>query len=137
MADVKAIRDKIVTKLRAVTGINVLDIMPTNPVLPAALVSPSTGVFLTEVTGDGCEDLDMTILVLVSRTVEENAQNRLDEYLSEGSSNLANAVESGAVTEWDYAIAGAARGYGQYVFGSGDQAESYLGFEIPVTVGVS
>ena len=137
MADVKAIRDRLVTLLRTVSGINVLDVMPTNPVLPAALVAPATGAFLTEVTADGCEDLEMSVLVLVSKTVEENAQNKLDEYLSAGSSNLANAVESGGTTDWDYAVPGAARGYGQYTFGSGDQAETYLGFEIPVLIGLS
>jgi hypothetical protein len=139
VADVKAIRDRFVTRIKAsVTGINVMDYMPVNPILPAALVAPAPGTFLTEVTNDGCEDLEFVVTVLVSRTVEENAQNRLDEYLAEGASqNLANAVESGSTADWDYAIVGAIRNYGAFVFGSGEQAEMFLGFEMPVTVGVS
>lgn len=139
MADIKAIRDRIVSRIRStVTGINAMDFMVTNPVLPAALVAPPPGTFLTEVTGDGCEDLEMVVTVLVSKTIDQNAQNRLDEFASEGASqNLANAIESGSTSDWDYAIVGALRNYGVFVFGSGDGSESYLGFEMPVQIGVS
>jgi hypothetical protein len=139
MADVKAVRDRVVTRIRAaVTGINVMDFMVLNPVLPAALVAPPPGTFLTEVTGDGCEDMELVVTVLVSNTISQNAQNRLDEYLSEGATqNLANAIESSSTANWDYAIVGAARNYGSFVFGSGDQAQTFLGFELPITVGVS
>jgi hypothetical protein len=137
MADVKAIRDRIATRIRTVSGINAMEYMPTNPILPAALIAPPAGDHITEVTVDGCEDLEFVVTVLVSKTVDENAQNRLDEYASEGSTNLANAVESGSTADWDYAIVGRLRNYGAFVFGSGDQAQTFLGFELPVTVGVS
>lgn len=138
MADIAAIRARIATRLKTVTGLSVLDFMPTNvPGLPAALVSPAAGVFVTEVTGDGCEDLEFVITVLCAKTVDENAQNIVDGYIAEGSANLANAVEGGPLSEWDYAICSQARNYGVFVFGSGDQTMQYLGYEIPVTVGVS
>lgn len=139
MADIKAIRDRVVSRIKAaVTGINAMEYMPVNPILPAAIVAPPAGVFLTEVTNDGCEDMELVVIVLVSNTVEENAQNRLDEYLSEGASqNIANAIESGSTSDWDYAIVGAIRNYGSFVFGAGDQAQTFLGFELPVQIGVS
>lgn len=138
MADVAAIRARIATRLKTVSGLSVLDFMPTNtPGLPAALVAPATGVFVTEVSNDGCEDLEFVITVLCSRTVDENAQNIVDAYIAEGSANLANAVEGGSLSEWDYAICSQARNYGIFTFGAGDQAVQYFGFEIPVRVGVS
>lgn len=138
MADVAAIRARIATRLKTVSGLSVLDFMPANvPGLPAALVAPATGVFVTEVSNDGCEDLEFVITVLCSRTVDENAQNIVDGYIAEGSTNLANAVEGGSLSEWDYAVCSQARNYGVFTFGSGDQAVNYFGFEIPVTVGVS
>lgn len=137
MADIKAIRDRLASRMRTVTGINTLDVMPADPVLPAAIVAPPPGDFVSEVTGDGCEDIEMVVTVLVSKTIDENAQNKLDEYISEGSTNLANAIESGSTTDWDYAIASRARNYGVFTFGAGDQARQYLGFEIPVEIGVS
>jgi hypothetical protein len=138
VADVGAIRSRIATRLKTVSGLSVLDFMPPAvPGLPAALVAPVSGVFATEVTGDGCEDLEFVVTVLVSKTVDENAQNIVDTFISEGSANLANAVESGSTADWDWAICSTARNYGAFVFGSGDQAMTFLGFELPVTVGVS
>lgn len=138
MADISAIRARIATRLKTVSGLSVLDFMPPAvPGLPAALVAPVPGVFVSEVTNDGCEDLEFVVTVLVSKTVDENAQNNVDTYISEGSSNLANAVESGSTADWDYAICSTARNYGVFVFGSGDQAMSFMGYELPVQIGVS
>lgn len=138
MADVSAIRDRIKTRIDAsVSGLHGYDTMVNQVLLPAYIVFPAPGEFLTEVTGDGCEDLDLVVLVLVKKVVEDAAQDAADDYLSEGSANIANAIESGSTADWDYAIASSARGYGQYVFGEGEQAQRYLGFEIPVLVGVS
>lgn len=137
MADVKAIRDRVRDRLRTVTGINVLEFMVVNPVLPAVLVAPPPGQFRRDVTVDGCEDIELVATVLVSKTVEENAQNKLDEYASEGASDLAAAVESGSTADWDWAVVNELRNYGAFVFGAGDQAETYLGFEMPIQIGVS
>lgn len=138
MADVKAIRDRLRDQVKGiVTGINIYDIMPSSPVCPALIFSPAPGLFLTEVSMDGVEDLQLVATVLVSKTVDENAQNLLDAYASEGASNLANAIDAGSTTDWDYAVSLPARNYGRFVFGDGEAAQSFLGFEIPVLVGVS
>lgn len=137
MADVKAIRDRLANLVKAaVSGVSVMDFMVSSPVLPAAIVAPSTGQVLSVETFDGAEDLELTVLVLVSKAVDENAQNALDTYMSEGSSSIRTALESGKTTDWDFTMSGPIRSYGQYTFGSGDGAMTFLGFEIPVTVAV-
>lgn len=143
MADVKAIRNRMKTRLEAVGNVAnlgqlfVYDTMPSTPTVPCAIITPPPGVFLTEVTFDGVEDLSLVVLVLVTKVVDSVAQDNLDTYLSEGAPNLADAIDSGATVDWDYAMSGPIRGYGQYTFGTGEAAQPYLGFEIPVMVGVS
>jgi hypothetical protein len=136
MANVVAIRDRLKSRLQTISGLLVYDFMPSTPVVPCAIVAPQPGVFLAEVSMDGCEDLSMVVTVLVSKTVDENAQNALDTYLSE-TTNLADAIDSGSTTDWDYAVSQPIRNYGRFVFGDGEGAQSFLGFEIPVDVGVS
>jgi hypothetical protein len=136
--DLGNIRARIKTRIDAsVTGLEGYTTVPSQvAALPAYIVMPSPGEFVTEVTQDGCEDLDLVVLVLVKDVVDDIAQDAVDDYLSE-STNIQNAIESGSTADWDYAIASSARGYGQYTFGTGDQAQVYLGYEIPVTIGVS
>ena len=136
MADVKAIRDRLKSALQSTTFF-AYDTMPAIPMVPYAIVTPAPGVFLTEVTLDAAEDLELVVTVLVQKVVDGVAQDNADTLLSEGSPNLANLIDSGSTADWDYAVAMPARGYGQYVFGEGEGAQKYLGFEIPVRVGVS
>ncbi len=139
MADVDAIRSRLKTALEAVSGLFVFDTMPTQPpsALPCAIIAPAPGAFLAETSMDGVEDLQLVVTVLLQKVVDSAAQGGADTFLSEGSSNLANVIDSGSTADWDYAVAQPARGYGQYVWGGGDNATAYLGFEIPVEVGVS
>jgi hypothetical protein len=137
VANVAAVRDRVKSRLQTVSGLNVYDFMPATPVVPAAIVSPAPGGFLAEVSMDGVEDLSLVVTVLVTKTVDQNAQNALDAYLSEGASNLADAIDSGSTADWDYAVSQPIRNYGRFVFGDGEAAQSFLGFEIPVMVGVS
>lgn len=139
MADVDAIRSRVKTNLQTVSGLFCLDVMPTQPpsTLPCAIVAPAPGAFLAEVTLDGCEDIQLVVTVLAQKIVDSAAQGKVDTFLSEGSSNLANAIDSGSTADWDYAVAMPARNYGQYVWGDGEGAIRYLGYEIPVVVGVS
>jgi hypothetical protein len=136
MADLGAIRSRLKTALAVIDGLHALDVMPTQPpsVLPCAIVSPAPGVFLSEVTMDDAEDLQLVVTVLVQKVVDSIAQGAADDFLS---GSIRDAIDSSATADWDYAVAQPARGYGQYVWGAGENATSYLGFEIPVTVGVS
>jgi hypothetical protein len=137
--DLGNIRARIKTRIDAsVSGFTGYTTVPTQPVVPAYIVMPATGEFLTEVTQDGCEDVDIVVLVLFKKVAEDVAQDTADDHVSEGASvNIANAIESGSTADWDYAICNSTRGYGQYAFGAGDQAQVYLGYEIPVQIGVS
>ena len=137
MADIKAIRDKMKTNLQTVSGLFAYDTMPSMPVVPCAIVAPAEGMVVEQVSLDGCEDLEFVVTVLVQKVVDGASQDNVDTYLSEGTSSVVTALNSGKVTEWDYAIALSARDYGVYTFGDGENAQRFLGFEIPVQVAVS
>lgn len=139
MADVKAIRDRLKTNLRTAfpSTLVLYDTFPAQPIVPCVAIAPAAEVALAEVTMDAAEDLSLVATVLVKKVVEWAAQDDADEYLSEGASNIANALDSGSSADWDYVVALPARGYGQYVFGEGEGALRYLGFQIPLAIGVS
>jgi len=139
MANVAAIRDRIKSNIEAATtGLFVFDTMPAQPPaqLPCAIVTPATGEFITEVTVDGCEDLNFVVIVLQQKVSDAAAQDNADAWLSE-TTNIGDAIDSGHTSDWDYCQTLTARNYGGFTFGAGDGAVQYLGFEIPVMVGVS
>lgn len=139
MANVAAIRDRIKSNIEAATtGLFVHDTMPAQPpaVLPCAIVTPAAGEFITEVTLDGCEDVNLVVIVLVQKVSDAAAQDNADAWLSE-TTNIGDAIDAGSSTDWDYCQTLSARNYGGFTFGSGEGAVQYLGFEIPVMVGVS
>lgn len=135
MANVATIRAAIRTRMQTVTGLNTYDTVPSQPVVPCAFVVPATGSFLDEVTFGGAEDLSLVVTVLVQKVVDGVAQGAVDAYLSE-SLNIADAIDAGKTSDWDFVQTGAARAWGQYVFGDGEGAMRYLGYEIPVMVAV-
>lgn len=137
MADVKAIRDRLKTNLQTITNLFAFDTMPSTPVVPCAIVAPAPGMFLADVSMDGVETLDFVVTVLVSKDVDTVAQDNLDTYLSDTTADIVAALESSSTTDWDYCVAMARRNYGRYQFGDGDAAQFFLGFEIPLEIGVS
>lgn len=140
MADVKAIRDRLKSNLRTAfpvaTGLYLYDTFPAAPNVPCVAIAPPPETVLAEVTMDAAEDLTLVATVLVKKVVESAAQDDADDYLSD-TLNIANALDSGTSSDWDYVVALPARGYGQYLIGQGDNATPYLGFQIPLTIGVS
>jgi hypothetical protein len=134
--DVEAIRDRLAAQVRAAfpNAINVYSTMPAAPVVPAIIFAPATGTFLTPTAMGGVEDLELVATVLVDKTVDESAQDTLDAWLA-SSAGLRAAIDSGSTADWSFVVTSPVRGYGQYVFGTGDPAQSFLGFEIPTTVG--
>lgn len=139
MANVAAIRDRIKSNIEAATsGMFVHDTMPAQPPapLPCAIIVPATGEFINEVTMDGCEDVNLVVIVLIQKVSDIAAQGNADAWLSE-STNIGDAIDSGHTADWDYCQTSVARNYGGFTFGSGEGAVQYLGFEIPVLVGVS
>lgn len=134
MADVKAIRDRLKSRLSAVSGLRTFDIVPDQLEPPAAFVAPAPGVFASDVTFDDEQDFLFVVTVLVAKVVDRVSQDALDVYLSGGAADIATAIDSGSTADWDYAVTAQARNYGEYVYGEGVAAQRYLGFEIPVMV---
>lgn len=134
MADVKAIRDALKTRLSAVTGLRAHDTLPDQVNPPAAIVTPAPGIFEETVTLDGAQDLAFIVLVLVQKVVDRASQDALDTYLSSGASDIRAAIDAGKTADWDFAVTSQARNYGEFVWGTGENAMRYLGFEIPVMV---
>lgn len=137
MADLPTIRTAIALRAEAVDGIRGYPEMPDSPVVPCAIISPAPGVFLDDVSLDGAEDLNLIALVLVAKVAPDTTQDNLDAYASEGASDIRAAIDSGATADWDFVVTEGARGYGNYTFGTGDGAQVFLGFEVPIAVGVS
>lgn len=138
MADVSAIRTALALRVETVSGLRGYATMPETPMVPCVTISPAPGAFLDDVTMDGAENLSLVGTVLVAKaSAPDTAQDALDAYLSGGASDIVDALDTGAGTYWDFVDAGTPRGYGAYTFGTGEAAQSYLGFEIPIVVGVS
>lgn len=133
----EGVRDKVASLLSTYGIKQSYAVAVPAPVTPCTIVTPVTGMFATRpVMDDDVRDLHFTVLVLVSKTVDEYAQNVLDDHISPD--GVWDALESGTVAStWDYCTPTGQTGYGQYVFGSGDAAQAYLGFTTNVTVGVS
>jgi hypothetical protein len=134
MADIKAIRDRLKSRLATVTGLRTYDVVPDTLTPPAAIVAPMSAGLATVATMDGSLDLEFVVLVLVQKVSDRGSQDALDTYLSTGASEIRAAVDSGSTADWHYAVTGQIRNYGEFDWGTGDAAVRYLGFEIPVTV---
>ncbi len=130
------IRDALKTRIDTISALTVYDTMPENVSLPAAIVYPSPGSFLTYQTMDGAVDLDFIVIVLVSSAVDDLAQDELDGYLANS-----GALSIKAAIDADPSLGGAAhfagmteaRNYGLHEFGNAQ----YFGCEFAVSVGVS
>jgi hypothetical protein len=134
--DVTAIRDALAARVAAViprTHATVPDSV--NP--PAAVLMPVPGVFSTDVSMDGAQDLSFVVLVLVQKVSDRSSQDALADYLSTGADDVRAVIDSGATADWDYAVTSQARNFGEFAWGAGETAQRYLGFEIPVMVAVS
>lgn len=137
--DLTAIRARLATGLTTLTPSMVYQAIPANPpVVPAGgaafVISPAPGQFADVVTMDGAEDLDLVVTVLVQRVSDVISTPQIDSHLA---GPAAAAIDSGPTADWDYAVSSPARGYGTYAWGEGEGTAVYLGFEIPVHVGVS
>jgi hypothetical protein len=131
---ISAVRDRLKTLLETVDGLRASDTVPDSIVTPLAMVVPGSP-FDAQVTMDDCHDFSYNVVVLVTRSTGAVAvaQDALDAYAW----TVRDAVDTGATADWDFCMAGNPTDYGDYTFGAGDGAQVYLGFTLPVTVGVS
>lgn len=135
MVAIASVRDALKTQVQTISALSGYDTMPTEVILPAAIVYPSQGSFLTyNQTMDGAVDLEFIIVLLVSNAIDDIAQDELDGYLAPtGALSVKTAVEANPTLGGlvDYLTVGEARNYGIHEFGS----VSYFGCEFVVSIG--
>lgn len=135
MASLSAIRDGIAARLATIDGLRVYDTVPGNVMVPAAVVAPAPGTFITyDETVDGAADLTLTVTMLVSTAVDRVAQGNLDAYLASTGDRSVKAAIDGDIElggTAHYASVTEARNYGLVPY----NGVEYLGCELLVTVG--
>ena len=135
MASVVAIRQALADRLGSIAGLTPYATIPGSVVVPAAVVGPENGTFLTYdvAMSRGGDDLSFVVLVLASRADERSGQTMLDGYLAgdgptsvkaaiEADPSLAGTVQDVSVTE--------ARNYGDVEY----NGVQYFGCEVVVEV---
>src|SRR6266498_5039915 len=89
------IRDALKARIDTIDSLETYDTMPTEVAVPAAIVYPSPGAFLTYQTMDGAADLEFIVIVLVSGSVDDLAQDELDGYLAgSGATSIKAAINA-------------------------------------------
>lgn len=136
MPTITEIRDAVAAKLSTIEGLRVHARVPESIAVPAAIVAPDSGTFLTydsTMSGDS-DDYTFIITLLVSRASERAGQVKLDGYLARSGpasvkaaieadgADLDGVVDSVSVTE--------ARNHSSILFAD----ISYLGCEFVVRV---
>lgn len=133
MADFAVVRDGLRDRLATITGLRAYDTAPGTIEPPAAVVAPAHGTFLLPSSfGRGSFDLRFTVYLMVSKSWERTAQDKLDGYLSStGTDNVWAAIEDAPVTGTQFAVVTGIGNYGQIVY-AGMQ---FYGVQITVSVG--
>lgn len=133
----EAIREELASRLSTYGIQQAYAFTPSTPVLPCVIISPVPGQFAVKTAmDDDVRDLSLVVITLVSKVVDEYAQNTIDDHISPD--GVWDTLEISAVTnKWDFVTPTSQTGYGQYTFGAGDAAQQYLGFTTQITVGCS
>jgi hypothetical protein len=130
LADINAIRAGLTTRLATITGLRVATEQPDNPNPPIAIVVP-VGTSYDDTFGRGMDTITFTVLVMVGRVAERQAQRNLDAFC-----NTSGAKSIKAAIEGDKTLGGTVfdcrvtemRNYGQITVGD----VTYLGCEFVV-----
>lgn len=135
MATFSTARAALAAKLDTINGLFVYDTLPGTVDVPAAIVQPAVGQFVTYDTSTGSDDYNFTVLLIVSAADDGIAQDALDAYVAaSGPVSIKATIEAdpdlGGVV--DYAIVSSATDYGLHEVG----AVNYWGCRFPVVVGV-
>jgi len=130
----KALRATVAGVLNGFGGLNGYGKLPGTVNLPAAVVMPSAGQFYVfDTTMErGSDDIKLTILLLVSTAVNENAQDQLDDFLPGGQYNIKAQLEGNLSGQVEYITVDVAQDYSLHMV-AGTQ---YFGMQVLCTVGV-
>lgn len=100
MADISAIRTALAASVQSVTGLRTDGQARDAVTPPCAVILPGAPLMTYAVTMDGCVDINLAVLVIISDAAPaEMTQRALDTYLSTGegvdpASSVASAIES-------------------------------------------
>lgn len=94
MATISEIRTGIATNLGTITGLRTSPYVPDDPKPPIAVVLPS-GILFDTSFARGLDTMTFTVLVIVGRVSDRNAQNTLDAYCDPlSATSVKKAIES-------------------------------------------
>lgn len=83
------------TTLNTIPGLTVYKFIPGQIMVPAAVIAPGTGSFLTYRTSNVSHDLDLTVTVFVQRGQDRSADELLSEFISDsGDMSVYAAVDA-------------------------------------------
>lgn len=90
---IQEIRAGLGTNLSTISGLRVSIDIPDSPNPPQAVIGIET-VSFDHAFGQGLTEYRFTVSLIASRVSERNAQRKLDNYTSNGSSSVKLAIES-------------------------------------------
>jgi hypothetical protein len=94
MATISEIRSGIATNLATITGLRTSAYVPDDPKPPIAVVMPQ-GILFDTSFARGLDTMTFTVLVIVGRVSDRNAQNALDAYCDPlSATSVKKAIES-------------------------------------------
>lgn len=94
MAAISEIRSGIATNLATITGLRTSAYVPDDPKPPIAVVMPQ-GILFDTSFARGLDTMTFTVLVIVGRVSDRNAQNTLDAYCDPlSATSVKKAIES-------------------------------------------
>lgn len=133
MANIKALRDGLKTRLAAVSGIYTHDTIPDDVYPPAAIVGFPTAVRYDFAMRTAVSRYSFPVRVIAGRTTERESQDRIDDLCSpDGASSIRAAVDAdptlGGVAHSSRVVE--ARDFGVYEVAG----VSYIGGEFEIEV---
>lgn len=133
-ATLTEVRNALKTVLETIDGLNVYAFPPGQVQVPAVVITPADGAFLTYQTAlGGAPNLALSITLFVQRGQERAGTEKLDAYIAtSGPDSIYNAVEAdqdlGGIV--DSCIVVAASNHGTFTYGE----VQYFGCEFSVEV---
>lgn len=94
MFDLRTIRSRIGSAAAAVTGGQLYDRWPDNPVPPCVIVVPSGDGDYHLAMGRGLMQVPIDVVLLVASVVTDEAQDDLDGFLSSGAGMTSSVVDA-------------------------------------------
>lgn len=129
------VRQALAATLAAIPGLNAYAEYAEQITVPAAIVLPVQGTFISYATTDGALSISLRIALCVGRTDGSGGQALMDPFLAvTGPQSVLAALQADSTLGGtvDYAVLAEATGYGPISVGALD----YLGCHLIVSIGI-